>query len=522
MKNVLFVSLLVFVACGNGRAAETSLPDPALDDRPPHSAPELPRIAVELPPASSSKHPERPVGRGEDLQHVINDAMPGDVITLPPGAIFKGPITLPAKNGNDWITIQSNAAGPAGQRAEPQQGNRAVIESDDNLAIVASPGAHHYRFVGVEVRPPARTFISTLINLGTDFKSVDDLPHHIVFERCYIHGDAVVGGRRGIGLNARHAAVIDSYLSDFKEKGADSQAIAGWNGAGPFAIINNYIEAAGENLMFGGADPDIENLVPSDIEIRNNDFVKPLSWKTSGAWTVKNLFELKNARRVLIDGNTFENNWADAQNGFAILFTVRNQDGGSPWSMVRDITFTHNIVRHTAGGINVLGTDDLHPSQQTKRISIADNLFDDVELRLFQMLDGPADVVIDHNTAFQRGDILIGEGTPTSGFVYRNNLTPHNQFGVGGSNTFGNPPAALATYFPGAVFTHNVLIGGRAELYPANNFFPATAADVRFIDLAHGDYRLASDSPYRNAGTDGKDIGALFLADGRGRRRSVK
>ncbi len=38
-------------------------------------------------------------------------------------------------------------------------------------------------------------------------------------------------------------------------------------------------------------------------------------------WVVKNLLELKNARNVVIDGNLFEHNWADDQNGFAILFT---------------------------------------------------------------------------------------------------------------------------------------------------------------------------------------------------------
>jgi hypothetical protein len=31
--------------------------------------------------------------------------------------------------------------------------------------------------------------------------------------------------------------------------------------------------------MFGGADPSIPDLVPSDIEIRRNHLFKPLSWK---------------------------------------------------------------------------------------------------------------------------------------------------------------------------------------------------------------------------------------------------
>ena len=108
---------------------------------------------------------------------------------------------------------------------------------------------------------------------------------------------------------------------------------------------------------------------------------------------MKNLFELKNARRVLIEGNLLEYNWPAAQNGFAMLFTVRNQSGRAPWSVVEDVTFANNVVRHVGAGINILGTDDIHPSQQTRRIAIRGNLFADVggawgSGRLFQVLDG--------------------------------------------------------------------------------------------------------------------------------------
>ena len=58
-----------------------------------------------------------------------------------------------------------------------------------------------------------------------------------------------------------------------------------------------------------------------DAEVR-----KPAAWRAS-AWTVKNLFELKNAQRVLVDGNVLERNWPQAQNGYSILLTPRNQDG---------------------------------------------------------------------------------------------------------------------------------------------------------------------------------------------------
>jgi hypothetical protein len=81
---------------------------------------------------------------------------------------------------------------------------------------------------------------------------------------------------------------------------------------------------------------------------------------------------------VLVDGNVFDANWPHAQNGFAILFTVRNQDGGSPWSTVEDVIFQNNLVQHVASGINIRGTDDIHPSQPARRIAILNNLFIDV------------------------------------------------------------------------------------------------------------------------------------------------
>ncbi|HZZ99324.1 MAG TPA: hypothetical protein VFK07_01265, partial [Candidatus Paceibacterota bacterium] len=240
---------------------------------------------------------------------------------------------------------------------------------------------------------------------------------------------------------------------------------------------NDYLEASGENLLFGGADPSIPNLVPSDIEIRGNLFSKPLAWKSEN-WSVKNLLELKNAQRVLIDGNVFQNNWPQAQNGFAILFTVRNQDGHAPWSVVRDVSFTNNTVQHVGSGINILGYDNNHPSQQTRRILIRGNTFSDVgyswgEGRLFQILSGAADIIIDHNAADQSGSFLVADGKPDTGLVFTNNTVQNNQYGLIGSGTgIGTP--SLKAYFPGAVFQNNTIVGGNASNYPAGNSFPQT------------------------------------------------
>ena len=123
----------------------------------------------------------------------------------------------------------------------------------------------------------------------------------------YIHGDPAAGQKRGIALNSGYTEITNSYIADIKATGVDSQAICGWNGSGPYLIENNYLEAAGENVMFGGADPTIWNLVPADITVRRNTLSKPTAWMTA-PWSGKNLFEMNIARRVLVDGNVIENN----------------------------------------------------------------------------------------------------------------------------------------------------------------------------------------------------------------------
>src|SRR5207245_7220395 len=221
-------------------------------------------------------------------------------------------------------------------------------------AILTNAQAHNYRFVGIEIRPATGLFVTNLVAIGSGETSLANLPHDITFDRCYVHGDPIAGGRRGIAMNGASVAVVDSYVSDFKEVGADTQALWSHNSPGPLKIVNNYLEAAGENVMTGGADPSITNLVPSDIEIRRNHFFKPLAWITS-SWSVKNLLEFKNAQRVLVERNIFENCWAGGQTGDPVVITPRNQNGGGTWTVTKDMNIRLNKHMNNVGSVRVIG-----------------------------------------------------------------------------------------------------------------------------------------------------------------------
>ena len=485
--------------------------------------PESPREYVDTTLAPAAGQTIR-VHDGDDLQDAIDAARLGDTIVLDAGATFKGPFTLPKKSGTGWVTIRTSTP----DREFPAPGTRVSASHAPLMpkltawkgegVIIADRGAHHYRFIGIEVAPYEETFMYSLIWFGTNReRTVDEQPHHMIVDRCYVHGDPQKGSRRGIALNGRHLAVVESYLSDFKGVGQDTQAIIGWGGAGPFKIANNYLEGAGENIMFGGGDPLIKELVPSDIEVRGNLMSKPLRWKKNEPgfegtqWSVKNIFELKNARRVLVEGNVLEYNWEESQSGFAVLFTVRNQEGTAPWSVVEDVQFVNNIVRHSGSGINLAGHDNNRSrdqSRQTARILIRNNLWEDIGGErwggkgiLFQMLDETSDVKIERNTGLQKGTTLFSLGPAHRRFAFMNNLAPHNEYGIF-ANGVGVGTDALEALFPGSVVTGNVLAGGDEDRYPEGNVFPKSMDAVPFRDRAKGDYRLT------NAGINSRtDVG---------------
>ncbi len=234
-------------------------------------------------------------------------------------------------------------------------------------------------------------------------------------------------------------------------------------------------------------------------------------------WQVKNLFELKNFSNARVEDNVMENVWAQAQSGFAVLLTPRNQNGGCPWCGVNNVFFERNIVRHMGAGIQILGWDDEQPSQQTHTIVIRNNEFSDIDNTVWggdgyfvQLTDGPRNVTVDHNTVIApngSGVLTVG-GMTAEQFVFTNNVARHNDYGIQGTDWgVGNGP--IDFYLPGSVITRNVFAGGEAEIYPGGNEFPTIAEFERhFTNYAGGNFALAGGTDWERSGTDGLDLGA--------------
>ncbi len=461
------------------------------------------------------------VPAGGDLQAALDAASPGDSIVLAAGATYTGHFVLPAKPGKGLITIrgsQSDRLPPDNTRVRPEDASgMPKIVCSQCPAIGAAPGAHDYRLRGIEVHPASNVYADELIEFGLFEKNTDRQPHDFELDQMFIHGDPGRGSKRGVGLNGGRTLIRNSYFADFKSDFQDAQAICGWSGTGPYRIVNNYLEASGEDILFGGSAPSVPNLIPSDIEIYYNHFSKQESWR--GKWRIKNLLELKDAQRVKVRYNIMENNWTGAQNGFGVLFTVRTCDGVNyPWAVVKDVDFSYNILRHSNQGINIMGKDDDRKScgappiaGQTSDIHIVNNLLDDLfdQGTAIQILDGAERVIFDHNTILQTGNIMMLAGPPSHDIVFRNNIVPRFRYGLVGDDR-AEGKSTIDAYMPGAVFQRNVIPGADPRTYPGDNFYPGSLKDVGFVSLPEHNYALAASSKFRGKATDGKNPGVDF------------
>ena len=550
---------------------------------------ELPRIyiltAMAVTPAPGSTIT---VNAGADLQSALDSANCGDTIQLQAGGTFTGIFTFPAKSCDDnhWIIVRTSADDsllpPEGSRLTPCYAGvsslpgrpafnctstnnvtaKVVMATTGEGPIIFASGANYYRLIGLEITRLGGTgFVDALASVANGGTA-----SNIIFDRVWMHGTAHDDTNRGLWLQGgTYLSAIDSFYTDFhcvSIAGActDAQAIAGGLGSppmGPYKITDNFLEASGENILFGGGSA---TGTPADIQISQNHMFKPLTWmkgqpgyvggKDGNPFIVKNLFELKNAQRVLLEGNILENSWGGfSQVGFAILLTPKNQSGHlCPICQVTDVTIRDNSIHHVGAGLQIANALDgtgpgVGPPLDGQRYSIHDIVIDDIDGEKY---NGPGEfaqvsvspgapvlqnVTLNHVTAFPASHLFIigdylGTTSQMKNFVFTNSIVNAGLYPIwstgGDATNCAYHDLPLATFkgcFTGSTFLNNVIIAAPSNepaiAWPAGNLFPASAAAVEFVNYNGGDggdYQLQPSSCYKEKGTDGSDLGANIAA----------
>lgn len=539
----------------------------------------LPRVCFNTDPANTpSPGPSVRVAAGESLQTAYNAAECGTTILLAHGATWDDPFDFPAKNCDDqhWITIKTDGV-------IPPPGVRISEDFISQMAHLNMRNRSGFRSVGDHLRFEGLYFTKALSGVFYYLPALLKDSNKIIFDRVYVHCQPAEECQHGITIStAKYVAVIDSMLDEFHciaKTGAcvDSQAISGGAAdqgsvreSGPVKIVNNLLEASGENIMFGGARADGPG--PNDVEIRRNYLLKDAHWNPNDpdfigvTYIVKNCFELKNGTHLLFEANVCDHVWGGfTQAGFAILLTPKNQAGAGgsnlcPRCAVDDVTMRYNVVHQASGAIMIASgmSDNKGWSDGEHRISLHDTVFDDLQypgcyscgqflVQLGSDYD-PANPPDDGDVLSDvsiRNNTIIAVSTPpsgVSGLLMMSGIPPEVEtvqvanvafvdnlastlgagayFTGGGSKNcatgFYAKPVNAKTmwkscYIGDSPFTGNVLVSypKLTTDWPEGNLFSPNWLSVGFDSLSDGVYSLQRDSAYVGKGAN---IDAVNLA----------
>ncbi|HXN71572.1 MAG TPA: choice-of-anchor D domain-containing protein [Candidatus Acidoferrales bacterium] len=534
----------------------------------------------------------------------------GQQITLAAGSSFSGNFTAPALScpSNNWLIIQSSAvsslpvysarysttyegatvylpqfspcySGVTSLTGRPTMHcpstpgtyTAQIITPNSTAALTLSANTSNVRFIGIEFTRTASTGLTTqLIGMG----GVGGISH-VIFDRVWCHGDENQDEttRCFSATQTDHVAVIDSYFNDFyciSVSGAcvDSQTLitgldaANTTGENTLKVVNNYLEAAGETMEFGGG---AATAVPYNFEIRLNLMTKPLQWNPSDpsynggigghALVVKNLYEMKTGNLTLFEGNQLFNVWAGfTQTGTAIPIGAKNQSGGCSVCEITNLVMRYSTV-NTAGlmtDISIGPSDTNAMAAAQNAISVHDLIGDNLgystcnscsvtnpmigltesDQYITSTAQAEHNVTVNHVTmvgangatalqgALGLSGMLQSTGFQMYGMTFTNNVFVTQDFGT--QNVLGNGSvncaygvtagaAAINACWTGSTFGGNCIIGTPTRTWPGVNNVTSIATQssvyTSWNNGENGTYTIAAGA-CKGIGTDTLDPGA--------------
>lgn len=389
--------------------------------------------------------PVIPIQTADAFEQAYNDAVDGAVLTLSNNLVYDKPFEI-----RKSVTIKGESYSGS---------NRMDTKTPLPKFMQAISGvADRYGCLGLEVNDPEIVFF-----LGGNGGIIDG---------CRLLGDSVSGAHHGVVWTGSNNRITNNYMDDFFRTDQDTQAVIGWDSGGGLVIDNNYLSAAGQAIMFGGSDNSGASRIPTDVDITNNDCTKKPKWigtVDAPIMQVKCGIEIKMGINIRIIGNNvYYAGQSDGQGGYCFVVTVRNQDGGNPWSTIRNVEIANNTGSLASGVCNILGTDNDNPSDTLDTLNIHDNTFVSMDgnlghHRIYIIGGGPKHVTL-KNTVFQGVNMdarcyFYGDKPPI-GLVMAGMNLPHTEYGYildEDTGFAGEGPEQIMKYAPDAALDNTIV-----------------------------------------------------------------
>lgn len=478
---------------------------------------------------------------GTSFQAALDVALPGDIIELQAGATFMGNFVLPNQEGAEPIIIRGSAYSslPNGRVTAADAALMPKIVTPNLLpAIRGDFGAHGYYFDGIEITSVA-PHTSNLVLLGYEGRypeAISEFVTDITINRSYIHGTGAGQITHAISISGGDITLSNSEVSNIKRRGYDSQAFLAINGLSGYTITNNFLEASGENIMFGGLGTDIPDAFnPRNILIRGNSISKPNSWNHRHAdyagdeWSIKNLIEFKAGKHIVVEENILDNVWAHSQSGSAFMLTPRE-------ASVDDLVIRNNVIRNANTLITMSPAD-----HELSNVVFENNLAHDIRRSMFVLIapEGKQtqNVTIRNNTVtFGQDALLDGRGQSNllfgdvdmsvTNLVYEDNVLSGGLYGIHGSGSQNGLHSVLDFADGFSVRGNHIIVpdGAGTDAYPLGTEYShdgdyygnfTLSNDISDVGFADTTFRLPEHFDLSgNAALTGKgaDLGVILAA----------
>lgn len=480
-------------------------------------------------------------------------------IVIPDGACLNGDITLAARSNNNYIQIYSASAHAGafstGTRVTTTQAASMpyfYAYADSINPVMSGAGRKYYDFRGVKFTQ-ANSAIGVFAYLWLGDNSAEtsyaSASHHFIVMHCaFLQPSGGHAVNHALFSYASDVTVADSLFLGIRHTGSDSQAIAHHVG-NRVAVVNNLLEGSTENIIVGGTTPGIQDAVPESITFKRNYFHKPIEWFPGNTdfvngsyagteYSVKNIFELKSGREILVAGNYLLRSWSSGQH-WAVILRAGSDSGNA---QTESIWFAYNKVESVSQWIETIGYENF--PRGLRRVLIEQNLVLDIDPRHWW---GP-----DADDRSGDADVFIAQGQTDVQFVH-NSLVRHPSPNLDETGVLFNRPAWTAhkiqrfvwknnahytvdtdgyyfwnadtaqtgttglsnstTFAPAAVYVGNLYASQTASppMPTSGNYFVLLSDyAAQFDDYAGGVYSIDSSSPAHNGATDGTDSGVNF------------
>ena len=364
--------------------------------------------------------PESGASCGARLQDAIDAAAPGSTITLEPGRVYEGAITLNPKQGasaDKVLTITTKGWSSKGQgwdglvtpADKPRMAViRGAARSVAAVDVRSGPSSGFVTIVGVafEATPPTGQGDIIRIGSGRD-TDPSELPGHVTIREVLIQGDREFGQKRGIAANGQDITIDRLWCEEIFTPGQDSQCVGAWNGGQRVSVRHSYLAAGSENIMVGGAPVTTAAMQPSDWTIEDVILHKPLRWKQDARnRAVKNLLELKHGKRITVRRVLAVNNWRAAQTGRGLVIHYTTNGPCPACGNLEKVVIEDLVMLNVAGGVSFQGYSWQTDSNSAGRLLDVTlrHLFVQIagEERLFEI----ANVHGRHNIRIERSTLL--------------------------------------------------------------------------------------------------------------------